>query len=385
MSWNSKIENAAEPVGVVFRLRSSSVARAIAVDDSDRPSAAISATFQSTPASMRGAGQRGGDAGHLRAAPAEDRPAQRPQALRFEFEADHEQQQHHAEFGEVQDVLDLADQAQAPRADGDAGQQVAEHGAEAEALGDRHRDHRGGQVDQRVEQQAMFHGRRLSCRGRGAPASRCRPAAKASTWRSTVPASTSWAPCSTCGAIQACRTRAAICSNGARKSANGRPWRAPAANSVGRAAGAGHQPVALCPWRRCVRRRAPRRRAAPRRPIPSSAPACRTTGSGCRKTTASACASRHAFARDVDVEVGIGLVQVVHEHAVDHAGGVGQAAVHARQVRRGVRVQHENAIRIHRRRSGEVAGDTDYAVLPNWQRVASVRRLLKQILVCSTR
>jgi hypothetical protein len=52
MSWNSKIENAADPPGVLFSLRSSSVASAIAVDDSDSPSAPISATFQPTPSSM---------------------------------------------------------------------------------------------------------------------------------------------------------------------------------------------------------------------------------------------------------------------------------------------------------------------------------------------
>ena len=38
----------------------------------------------------------------------------------------------------MQDVLDFADQSQPPRADGDPGQQVAEHRTQAEALGDAH-------------------------------------------------------------------------------------------------------------------------------------------------------------------------------------------------------------------------------------------------------
>ena len=38
----------------------------------------------------------------LHAAPAEDRPAQRPQPARLQLQPDQEQHQHHAELGEVQ-------------------------------------------------------------------------------------------------------------------------------------------------------------------------------------------------------------------------------------------------------------------------------------------
>jgi len=54
---------------------------------------------------------------HLGIAPAEDRPAQAPQALGLELQTDQEQHQHDTEFGEMQDVLDIADQAQAEQAD----------------------------------------------------------------------------------------------------------------------------------------------------------------------------------------------------------------------------------------------------------------------------
>ena len=66
---------------------------------------------------------------------------------------------HHAELGEVHDVLALlADETERERADRDAGQQIAEHRAEPQALGDRHRDDRGGQVDERlVEEVGAVH------------------------------------------------------------------------------------------------------------------------------------------------------------------------------------------------------------------------------------
>ncbi len=49
MSWNSKMAKPALPADVALSLRSLMVASAMAVDESDMPSAAISAVFQSTP------------------------------------------------------------------------------------------------------------------------------------------------------------------------------------------------------------------------------------------------------------------------------------------------------------------------------------------------
>ena len=95
---------------------------------------------------------------HLRPAPAENRTAQQPQAFGLELQADQKQQQHHAEFGKAEDHLDILDQAQAPRPDDDAGHQVAQHGAHAQALGQRHHDDGRHQVKQYVDEKAVvFH------------------------------------------------------------------------------------------------------------------------------------------------------------------------------------------------------------------------------------
>ena len=106
MSCSSETLSTLWPEVVAIRLRSPSTRRPIAVDDSARPSAATSASAPVDAAGQRAerraAARR---AEQLHAAPAEDRPAQRPQALRLELEADQEQHQHDAELGEVQDVL----------------------------------------------------------------------------------------------------------------------------------------------------------------------------------------------------------------------------------------------------------------------------------------
>jgi hypothetical protein len=87
----------------------------------------------------------------LCAAPSENRPAHRPEAPGIEFQSDQKQQQHHAEFGKMQDVFDAADQAQPPGADGDTRHQVAQHRTQAESFGDRHRNHCSQQIHQRVQ------------------------------------------------------------------------------------------------------------------------------------------------------------------------------------------------------------------------------------------
>ncbi|EEF23197.1 conserved hypothetical protein, partial [Ricinus communis] len=91
------------------------------------------------------AGQHRADHQHLGAAPAENRPAQVPQLFRLQLKANQEQHQHDTEFGDAQHVLDIADQLQPPRADDGAGDQVAEHCAHADALGQRHQQHGGHQ------------------------------------------------------------------------------------------------------------------------------------------------------------------------------------------------------------------------------------------------
>ena len=102
-----------------------------------------------------GQAERHGDGGqhqrgdrHLGAAQAEDGGAHGPQALGAQLQADQEQQQHHAELGEMQDrvhLVDRVDEAQPERADQHADQQIAQHVADAQELGQRRRHHGGGQ------------------------------------------------------------------------------------------------------------------------------------------------------------------------------------------------------------------------------------------------
>ena len=80
---------------------------------------------------------------------AEDRLAHLPEQGRTQLESDQEEHHDHAELGEVHHVLSLfPDQAEREGADHHAGDEVSEDRAETEALGDRDRDHRGGEVDE---------------------------------------------------------------------------------------------------------------------------------------------------------------------------------------------------------------------------------------------
>ena len=79
---------------------------------------------------------------------------------RFQFQADEEQHYDHAELREVGDLLALAaDPAETPRADQRAGDQVAEHRAEPEALADDDGDQRRGEVEEGLGERA-FEGHR---------------------------------------------------------------------------------------------------------------------------------------------------------------------------------------------------------------------------------
>ncbi len=81
--------------------------------------------------------------------------AQVPEHARFELEPDQEEHHDDAELGEVLQVLGLvADEAQ-DRADDDARHQVAQHGSEPQPCRDRHRDHRGDEVDRRLIEESV--------------------------------------------------------------------------------------------------------------------------------------------------------------------------------------------------------------------------------------
>ena len=73
--------------------------------------------------------------------------AEPPYFFRLKLQTNQEQQQHHPKLGEMQDLLGVGDQLQGIRSDQNARQQVAQHGAEPQALEQRHREHGGGEID----------------------------------------------------------------------------------------------------------------------------------------------------------------------------------------------------------------------------------------------
>ena len=83
---------------------------------------------------------------------------QRVWSLRVELQPDQEQQQHHAELGELQHPLRIGDERESPRADRDAGDEVAEHRAQAKPAADRHGDDTGSEARQGLRKIAVrFH------------------------------------------------------------------------------------------------------------------------------------------------------------------------------------------------------------------------------------
>jgi hypothetical protein len=83
--------------------------------------------------------------GDLRQAKPENRAAQRPQARGLQLEANDEQQQHHAELGEVHHAFDVVDHRQAERTDHQARGQITEDGAQPQPTEQGHRQHGGAQ------------------------------------------------------------------------------------------------------------------------------------------------------------------------------------------------------------------------------------------------
>jgi hypothetical protein len=116
-SWNSSTAKDSRPWRVASCRRSASEASTSAVEDIAQASPATSAACHESPSSH--AQPESDDAGdsHLRAAQAENRTAQRPQPRRVELEADQEEEQHHAELGDVQGGFDVARHRQARGAD----------------------------------------------------------------------------------------------------------------------------------------------------------------------------------------------------------------------------------------------------------------------------
>ena len=245
-----------------------------------------------------------------------------------------------------------ADEPEAERADRHAGEQVAEHAAEPEPRGDRHRDHRGGQVHERLEE-VRRHGafrspsmrrpaRRLRARRDRRGPSRSASSSRRSRRRSASSGSTC-VPCTTNGGSQRMPHSRAVCSSGASSSPH-REAIVPlvlvrvlgAARADGVAPRLAVQRRAAVAVRPAVREHEvlpllhERRRAVPvERVLPHD-----------HIVRRSSC----LLARHVDVEVGIALVQVVHGHVGHGARRGQQGALHARVVERRVREEHQHAL-----------------------------------------
>ena len=89
---------------------------------------------------------------HLQRAETEQQLAEHPQPGRLQLEADDEQQEHDADLGEVQDVLGIADESDAERADHEPGAQVAEYVPKADEAKDRHDNRRRGEKNRRLRE-----------------------------------------------------------------------------------------------------------------------------------------------------------------------------------------------------------------------------------------
>ena len=98
---------------------------------------------------------RGG--GHdLQPAQPEKLVPHRPERAGVELETDQEKHHHHAEFGEMLEIVSLVADKPQDRPDDQARQQIPQHRAEAEPRRQRNGRHRGGEVDHGLKQEA-FH------------------------------------------------------------------------------------------------------------------------------------------------------------------------------------------------------------------------------------
>ena len=110
---------------------------------------------------------------HLRAAQPENVVAKIPQPLGAQFQADHEQQQHHAELGEAECRFGIGDEAEQMRPDDHARHEIAEHRAELQPVKQRHHRDRRRKIHHTIAKQggitADGHQRaaRFAVRGEG--------------------------------------------------------------------------------------------------------------------------------------------------------------------------------------------------------------------------
>ena len=77
------------------------------------------------------------------------------QQRRTHLQPDQEQQDHHAELGEGHHVARFTHQVQGERPHDQACDEVTQHRSQPEPLGDGHRDHARGQIDQGLEKEGV--------------------------------------------------------------------------------------------------------------------------------------------------------------------------------------------------------------------------------------
>ena len=95
---------------------------------------------------------------HLGPSQPQDGAPELPEHAGTELETDEEEHHHHAELGKVHDVLPFpADEPEHEGAQRHPREQVTEHGAQPQSLGDGDHQHGGRQVDERLSQKAPVH------------------------------------------------------------------------------------------------------------------------------------------------------------------------------------------------------------------------------------
>jgi hypothetical protein len=105
--------------------------------------------------------QNEGGGEELRRAEAENGRAQCPQPDRAKLEPDYEQEQHHAELAELENLLDIVEgveRSQHIGADDDAGAEIAEHRANPEEAAERRSNSGGCQKNHHLDQLRRCHG-----------------------------------------------------------------------------------------------------------------------------------------------------------------------------------------------------------------------------------
>lgn len=117
---------------------------------------------QVPPHEQAGAGADGHGEADLERRPAEDAGADRAKLAEAELEADAEHQERHADVGEGQHVFAVGDESRRRGSHGQPGQDVAEHGRQAQPVRDRPQGKRRNERDEQGQLESHYGMDRLS-------------------------------------------------------------------------------------------------------------------------------------------------------------------------------------------------------------------------------